>query len=53
MKVTFEPGDGSFEVILEDKEPLPPEWNVLGVAVLREISPKTYRLIKDYEESLV
>lgn len=36
MTVTFEPGDGSFEITLQPGEPLPEEWNKPGVTVLRE-----------------
>lgn len=36
MTVSFDQGDGSFEVHLEKHEPLPQEWNIPGVYVLRD-----------------
>ena len=51
MRVGFEPGDGSFEVVLEHNEPVPPEWNIPGAVILRESTP-IYRVIKPLGEVL-
>ncbi len=50
--VSFEPGDGSFEVTLDEKEPFPTEWNKFGVYVLRADGNGGYYEVKDYQEIL-
>lgn len=52
MKMVFEPGDGTMEVYLEQVEPIPQVYNVLGVCILREQSDGSFRIVKDYEETL-
>jgi hypothetical protein len=52
MKISFEPGDGSFEIILEGNEKLPAAWNAKGVIVLRKVSPHNYECVKTYSEIL-
>ena len=52
MLQTFEPGDGSFEIILGPEEQLPAEWNISGVIVLRETKPNNFVVIKDYTQIL-
>lgn len=52
MTMSFEPGDGSFELTLANGESLPAEWNVSGVAAFRETTPGTYTLIKGYNQIL-
>lgn len=42
MKITFEPGSGSFEIILESDEALPVEWERPDTHVLRETSPNCF-----------
>ena len=39
MKISFEPGDGSFEITLQPGEVLSNRWRVPGVTVLRETQP--------------
>lgn len=52
MRTCFEPGDGTFEVILDKDEPIPQVYNVLGVCILRELAPNVFRVVKDYDETL-
>lgn len=50
MRIGFEPGDGSFGIVLENGENLPPDWNIPGVHVMRETTLPdgrlSYRTIK-------
>jgi hypothetical protein len=50
MRQSFEPSDGSFEVILDKDECLDPGWNIPGVVVFRETEPNKFTRIKDYME---
>lgn len=42
MKVSYEPGDGSFEVILSAEEILPDAWNRPDTRVFREVVPNHF-----------
>ena len=56
MRIGFEPGDGSFEITLENGEKLPSDWNIPGVHVMREVGPMCggaiYRTIKTEHQIL-
>ncbi len=48
MKVYFEPGDGSFEIILESQETVPQEWKGRAdTTVLREVAPNIFQVEKE------
>lgn len=51
MQISFEPGDGSFEITLESDEPIRPEDNVKGVCILRK-KDNGYIIVKSYDELL-
>lgn len=51
LNFTFEPGDGSIEIILERGEPIPPEYNIKGVCILRRMGG-IFAVEKDYDEIL-
>ena len=53
MNIRFEPGDGSFDIILNYDEALPAEWNISGVQVHRINSDgQSMTRIKSYSEVL-
>jgi hypothetical protein len=45
VTVSFEPGDGSFEVLLSETDPIPVEW-VIPAAIILRSSPDGYRVVK-------
>jgi hypothetical protein len=45
MTISFEPGDGSFEIHLDATERLPRVWNRPGVTVLRSL-PSCFSYVK-------
>jgi hypothetical protein len=51
MGFSFEPGDGSMEIILGKGDPILPEYNVKGVTILRRLGTM-YIVEKDYDEIL-
>jgi len=48
MRITYEPGDGTFEVVLGKYEEFPDEWNILNATVLREYEPGKFQIIKHF-----
>lgn len=53
MRISFEPGDGSFDITLKSGEKLPRKWNVKGVAVwVEDKGGEAYRLVKGYYNTL-
>lgn len=53
MSISFEPGDGSFDIVLEHAEELPVEWNISGVQVHRRSADgQSMSVIKTYSEIL-
>jgi hypothetical protein len=52
MQMNFEPGDGSFEVILEAGESVPPQWNTTGVTIWRKLGDHHYAEVKSENEIL-
>ena len=52
IKISFDQGSGSFEILLEETEPLPEKWNVDGVVVYRAMPENKYVLVKDYRQIL-
>jgi hypothetical protein len=47
MRFSFEPGDGSIEIILQPGEILPEELDGPDVTVLEERSPNSFFLVYD------
>lgn len=44
MTITFESGDGSFDIIIEDHEPVPAEWVSCAAAEIWRKDPADGRL---------
>ncbi len=52
MRIGFEPGDGSFTIILQNGEVIPRQWNIEGVTMMRETEPNRYQYVKQETEIL-
>lgn len=46
MTVSHEPGDGSFEVIIEEREPVPQDWVTCKAAVILRRTPFGFTVVK-------
>ena len=53
MTVSFEPGDGSFEIILDAYEAFPQEWNIPSAFVMRRVSSCQYVTLKCLGQTLL
>lgn len=52
MRIGFEPGDGSFTIILQNGEVIPRQWNIEGITIMRETEPNRYQYVKQETEIL-
>lgn len=56
MHMSFEPGDGSFHVVLSEHEPVPAEWNIPPAEIWREVAADSqaggYVIVKKLGEVL-